>query len=107
MVRFFLSFALVLLCKILHAQNFEQFNISQNLADPRQVEAIDFDGDTLEELLVSSAEGLFLYQNLGGAQFSKQALLDSIETVFRFSIFDWGAMVIWTYFSRHTVSTKK
>lgn len=75
----------------LQAQNFEPVTITQNLADPRYVETIDFNGDTLDDILVASSEGLYLFENIGAGQFSKKPLLDTLSLVFRFSVFDWGA----------------
>jgi hypothetical protein len=86
------TYLLLIACfPILWAQNFESFNISQNLADPRVVETYDLDGDGLDEMIVASTEGIFLYQNQGNSEFEKIALLDSIQGIFRLSLFDWGA----------------
>jgi hypothetical protein len=82
--------SIVITVSVAQAQNFEQFNISQNLSDPRMVTCRDFNGDARDEMVIASSEGLYLYENQGSNQFVKRALLDSVEAVYRFSLFDWG-----------------
>jgi hypothetical protein len=82
-------FAIMVLISNAYTQNFETIMISQNSIDPIQVEVIDFDLDTLDDIIVMGQQELVLYENIGNAQFTKHIILDSLSQLRNFFLFDW------------------
>ena len=74
---------------VLKAQNFEPFNISDNVVDPFQVETIDLDSNGLDDFIVTGAEKIYWFKNTGNGQFDKISLADSLDSFWHFALFDW------------------
>jgi len=71
------------------AQNFEPFNVSENVAIPSQVETVDLNGDGLDDFIVAGIEKFYWFKNTGNSQFVKISLLDSVQGFWHFALFDW------------------